>query len=106
MVLNSGPVTSPLLRPSPLTTTAGASDGMRLLRVNTTADAPSLIGEHINKVSGSAIMRLSSTSFTDTVCLNWASGFSAPWRRFFAETAANCPMVVPYAFMWSRAREA
>ena len=63
--------------------------------MTTTAAAPSPIGEHIGRVSGSAIIGAASTSATLSTSRNWARGFMLPWYEFFAAIAANCSAVVP-----------
>ena len=72
----------------------------------TTAAAPSPMGEHIGRVSGSAIIGEASTSSTVSASRNWARGFMLPWKEFLAETPANCLAVVPYFSMWPRAMAA
>ena len=71
------------------------SRALRSLMTMTTAAAPSPIGEHIGRVSGSAIIGAASTSSTVRASRNWARGLRLPWNEFFAETAANCSTVVP-----------
>ena len=56
--------------------------------VSTTAAAPSPIGEHIMRVSGSAIMGEASTSSTLRGVWNWACGLRLPLVWFLAATAA------------------
>jgi hypothetical protein len=45
----------------------------------TTAAAPSPMGEHIGRVSGSAIMGAASTWSIESTSRNWARGFRLPW---------------------------
>ena len=63
------------------TRTALVSPSSRILRslTMTTAAAPSPIGEHIGRVSGSAIIGAASTSSTLIASRNWARGLSEPW---------------------------
>jgi len=73
------------------------SPSSRALRslTSTTAAAPSPMGEHIGSVSGSMIVRASSTCCTVISSRNWARGFMLPWNEFFAVTIAKCSFVVP-----------
>jgi hypothetical protein len=59
------------------------------------AAAPDPVGQHISRVSGSAIARAASTCSTVTSSRYWARGFSAPWWWFFTPTFAICSTVVP-----------
>jgi hypothetical protein len=72
----------------------------------TAAAAPSPIGEHIGRVSGSAIIGSASTSSTESSFWNWALGFRLPFLAFLAATIANWRAVVPYRFMCARAAAA
>ncbi len=81
-----------------MTTRTGArtprSRAFRSLTTSTAA-APSPIGEHIGRVSGSAIIGAASTWSTVSTSRNCARGFMLPWNEFLAATAANCWAVVP-----------
>jgi hypothetical protein len=70
---------------------------------STTAAAPSPMGEHMGRVSGSAIIGAAITSSTVMASRNCARGFMLPWKEFLADTMANCSAVVPYWPMWPRA---
>jgi hypothetical protein len=64
--------------------------------VSTTAAAPSL-GEHsMKRCSGSQTTREASTFLGGEISFWYmASGFDAPWRRFFTTTCARCSLVTP-----------
>ncbi|MCY1549291.1 hypothetical protein D9M68_854520 [compost metagenome] len=64
-----------------------------------TAAAPSPMGEHMGRVSGSMMERAASTCSTVISSRNWARALRAPWREFFAATMAKWRAVEPWAFM-------
>src|SRR4030042_3281613 len=65
----------------------------------TAAAAPSPIGQHIKRVSGSAIIREFRTSSTVVSLLNWAWGFCEAHFRLLTTTLARCSGVAPYSAM-------
>ncbi|MDT4869085.1 hypothetical protein FQZ97_1040960 [compost metagenome] len=65
-----------------------------------TAAAPSPIGEHIGRVSGSMMGRAASTSSTLRRSRYCARGLRLPCREFFAATWAKCRAVAPHCFMY------
>ena len=81
------------------------SRALRSLTI-TAAAAPSPIGEHMGRVSGSAIIGDASTSSTVSASWNCAFGLRLPFLAFLAATAAYCRAVVPYFSMWWRAMAA
>ncbi len=82
----------------------GAPD--RPVAERTTAAAPSVNEEHINRVSGHTMGADWSTSSMVTSDWNWALGLRAPCRRALAATAANCSTVAPRSSMRSVAQAA
>ena len=65
--------------------------------VNTTAAAPSEMGQQWSSRSGSATMRLSSTSSSVTAWRKWACGFWSPFAWFFTATCASSRAPTPFA---------
>ncbi len=70
------------------------------------AAAPSPMGAHISRVSGSATIgdaRISSRLYRSRY---WACGLRLPLKWFLTAMRANCSFVVPYFAMWFRAADA
>ena len=64
-----------------------------------TAAAPSVIGEHMNRRNGVAIIREPSTWSSVAPLLKCAFGFLTAWLWFFTPTSASCSSVVPNSAM-------
>ncbi len=81
MPSSSSPWSQPERSTLQTTRTGFAMPSSRALRSLTTtaAAAPSPIGEHMGRVSGSAIIGAASTSSTVSASRNWARGFRLPW---------------------------
>ena len=69
----------------------------RVSDARTTAAAPSVIGEHMNRRSGDEIIREPRTWSSVAPLLKCALGFLAAWVWFFTPTIASCSSVVPYS---------
>jgi hypothetical protein len=62
---------------------------------STAAAAPDDVGQHCSRVSGSHIIRDSSTSSSVHAAWYWERGLLTECSWFFTATLANCSAVVP-----------